>query len=584
MRIKPSKSGNSISYSIIKDIYSDDGKRTTMVVKSLGNAEQILKDHPGVDPEEWAREQARILTEQEKAGEITVEETFNENKLIDKGLKSLFNVGYLYLRSIFSALKLPEICQRIKDGEGSLGRMKFKFDLSAILSCLIYLRILDPGSKKYSFEHKDRLLGFKSDFAIHDVYRALEVLAGESDFIQSELYRASSSVVDRNDKVLFYDCTNYYFEIEEAHDDLQYGISKEHRPNPIVQMGLFMDGSGFPLAFSLFPGNQNEQVSLKPLERKILEDFDLSEFVVCTDAGLSSNANRRFNSVAGRQFVTTQSIKKLRKHLKDWALDPNGWNRVGSRKLFNLDGVDLDVDDSLYYKERWINEDGFEQRLFVSFSPKHARYQSSIRNRQINRSLNKLNNPSRVERKGPNDPNRFIKSASVTEDGEIAKKMIYSLDEERIAEEARFDGFYGICTSLESSPLELIKINKNRWMIEETFRIMKTNLEARPVYLQRKDRIEAHFLTCFLALMVYRVLEERLSKVVGKSKRFTCEEIIESLRDMSVFKVNSDAYLPAFERNDLSDAMYEAFGFRFDTQINTQKKIRNILKQTEKGK
>ncbi|MBU5594132.1 transposase [Amphibacillus sp. MSJ-3] len=579
MRIKKSVSKNSVSYSIIENVRDIHGKSTTKVVEALGNEEQIRRKHPGVDPEEWAREYAKKLTEEQKKKSETILIKYNPNKPISKEKRRSFNVGYLFLKSIYHQLKLDIICKEISD------RHNFQYDLNKILSLLIYMRILHPTSKKGTLERADDLLESHS-IENHQMYRALDILAEESDFIEKAVYKNSTAIVGRETELLYYDCTNFYFEIEEADGLKQYGMSKENRPNPIVQMGLFMDGSGLPLAFVIHPGNQNEQPTLKPLEKRILKEFQLSKFVVCTDAGLSSYENRLYNSISDRAFVTTQSIKKLKKHLKEWALDPSGWYIADSthattkkkRESINLNNLDLKNDSHVYYKERWIHENGLEQKLIVTFSPKHKRYQTKIRERQIERAQKKVDNPSSIDKHRANDPDRFIQSTHVTDDGEIAKKSSHSIDCERVNEEAIYDGFYGVCTNLESTPEEIVKINQQRWEIEESFRILKSEMRSRPVFLQKDERIKAHFLVCFLSLLCYRIIEK---KIDGSA---TCCEIIQTLRDMKVLEATNEGYIPIYTRTDLTDKLHDVFGFRTDTEIVSLQKMKKILKQVVKHK
>ena len=277
------------------------------------------------------------------------------------------------------------------------------------------------------------------NFELHDIYRALEVIAKETDFIQAELYRNSLKVSKRNTNILYYDCTNYFFEIEQESGLRQYSPSKEHRPNPITQMGLFMDGDGIPLAFSITAGNTNEQITLTPLEEKILEDFKLSKFIVCTDAGLASIANRKFNDKDDRAFITTQSIKKLKKHLMDWALDPNGWYLSGDKKEYNINELEKDetsvelFKDKTFFKERWIKENGLEQKLIVTYSLKYRNYQRQIRNSQIERAKLAMTNKSfKLDKSNQNDFKRFIKRTNITKDGEVAEKKVLSLNTDTI--------------------------------------------------------------------------------------------------------------------------------------------------------
>lgn len=572
MRIKKSYSKNSVSYSVIENVRDINGKSTTKVVEALGNADQIRARHPGVDPETWARDYAKKLTEEKKKEQAPIIAKYHPQKKIGHDKRRSYNIGYLFLQSIYHQLGLSKTTQAIQE------KYRFQYDLNEILSKLIYMRILFPTSKKSSFEQAQFLLeGIQCE--PHQMYRALDVLKKESDFIQETVYKNSLKIAKRNKKILYYDCTNFYFEIEEEEGNKKYGLSKENRPNPIVQMGLFMDASGLPLAFSIFGGNENEQGSLKPLEKKILKDFKLSEVVVCTDAGLSSEKNRIFNTLGNRGFITTQSIKKLKKHLKEWAMDPSGWHIKPGDKAIHLSEIDdSPSNQTTYFKERWINEGEIEQRFLVTFSPKYKHYQQTVRERQIDRALKKVDRPSSLKKKRANDPARFISVQHVTVDGEIAKKAHLSIDESAIQKEAQYDGLYGICTNLESDPLELIRINHQRWQIEESFRIMKSELKSRPVYVRKDDRIEAHFLTCFLSLLVYRILEQKLDD------QFTCPTIIKTLRDMNMMELSGEGYIPLYQRTHLTDQLHELFSFRTDYEIVKTSNMKKILRHTKKTK
>ena len=345
-------------------------------------------------------------------------------------------------------------------------------------------------------------------------------------------------------------------------------------------MGLFMDSDGIPLAFSINKGNTNEQVTLKPLEEKIISDFKFAKFVVCTDAGLASSTNRKFNNTNNRSFITTQSVKKLKKHLKKWALDPNDWSFGSSDKTFNINELDNDKDtNKIFYKQRWIKEDGLEQKLIVTFSLKYKNYQASIRNRQVERAQNTIDkNPTKIKKCNANDYKRFIKKNHCTADGEVADKEILSIDTSLIEQESAYDGFYAVCTNLEDDASAIIKVNQKRWEIEECFRIMKTEFKARPVYLQRDDRIEAHFTTCFISLMIYRLLEKKLEE------KFTCNEVISGLRNMNFQEIKGEGYVPSYTRTDFTDALHDSFGFRTDYQIVNNKTMKKIFKDTKKPK
>lgn len=566
-----SSSDNSNSYYVIKDIYRNK-KRTTKVVEALGNDEDILKKHPGVDPLTWARAYARELTEKEKQAQHQVVAKYSPTTQIPLNKQTLFHAGYLFLQSIYYELQLHKICKEITN------KYEFEYDLNEILSRLIYFRVLHPTSKKGTFEHSKDLLE-QPAFKSHQIYRSLDVLASQSDFIEEQVYKNSLKVVDRNTKILYYDCTNFFFEIEEASGDKQFGISKDDKPNPIVQMGLFMDGSGLPLAFTMTPGNKNEQTTLKPLEQRILKDFELSKFVVCTDAGLSSHSNRLYNTKGKRAFVTTQSVKKLKSFLKDWALDPKGWRILGNEDEYHLDDIrQLKKDTRTYYKERWIKENDLEQKLIVTYSPVYQRYHASIREKHIDRAVKKVKNPGSLNKHRQNDPKRFIKATHVTEEGEVAKKTKVILDEEQIQKEAMYDGFYAVCTNLESSVEEIIKINHGRWEIEETFRILKSEFRSRPVYLENDNRIKAHFLTCFLSLLIYRILEKKTNE------QFTCNELVSTLRNMKMMEIDGEGYVPAYIRTEITDTLHDIFDFRTDLEIVTQKNMKKVFRKTKKDK
>lgn len=356
MRLQVSKTKNAASFYVVKSVYID-GKRTNKVVEKLGTYEELKVKLDNRDPYEWAKEYVEYLNRLEKENkQPDVIAKYSPSTIIEKGKQHNFNGGYLFLQQIYHELGLNKICKKISD------KHKFTFDLNSILSRLIYGRVIFPASKLATHQLSKKFIE-QPNFDVHQIYRALEVIATESDYIQSEIYSNSLKITKRNSGILYYDCTNYYFEIEQAEGVKQYGYSKEHRPNPIVQMGLFMDGNGIPLAFSITKGNTNEQLTLKPLEEKILSDFNLSKFVVCTDAGLASNANRKFNDKDDRAFITTQSIKKLKGYLRDWALNPEGWHLPGGNKTYHITEIDEEkYIDKIFYKERWIKENGLEQK------------------------------------------------------------------------------------------------------------------------------------------------------------------------------------------------------------------------------
>ena len=570
MRLKVNKSKNSINYYIITDIKTKQGKRSTKVFKKLGNEQDILKISNGIPPLEWANKQLEIVNKQVQEKSLKITADFSQSNIIEKNKQFSFNCGYLFLQDIYYSLGLDKICNDISD------KYRIKYDLNSVLANLIYTRIIEPSSKLSAFETAKSFLE-QPNFELQNIYRALEIISKETENIEASVYKNSLNVVNRNTKILYYDCTNYFFEIEEAEGIKQYGKNKENRPLPIVQMGLFMDGDGFPLAFVIDSGNTNEQITLKPLEKQIIKDFELSKFVVCTDAGLASHENRIFNNIQDRSFIVTQSLKKIKGHLKDWALSKEDWHKLNSNKLINLNDIDnSSSNEEIYYKERWINENGLEQRLIVSYSPKYAAYQKNLRTNQIERAKNLINNPTTISKNRQNDPKRFIKFSSITNDGEIAEKKVFSLNQSAIDNEAMFDGFYAVCTTLEDDISEIIKVNKRRWEIEESFRILKSDFKARPVYLKRDDRIKAHFTTCFLALLIYRILEHKLSE------KYTSSKIIDTLRNMNMMKLDGVGYIPTYTRTSLTDDLHKVFKFRTDHEITILKDMKKILNSTKK--
>ena len=578
MRINKTKSKNEVHFSIIKDI-NRNGKRTTCVYENIGNFEKLKARAGNQDPFEWLNNYVSELNKKEKDESLPIIIQKNPNKIIEKDVRCSFNVGYLFLQDIYYKLGLNQICNDIAD------KYQFKFDLNDILSKLIYSRILFPASKLKTLELSKKFLE-QPNFDYQHIERALPILCKENDFIQSELYKNSKQYAPRNNRVLYYDCTNFFFEIEMEDEFRKYGKSKENRPNPIVQMGLFMDGDGIPLSCEITPGNKNEQTTLQPLEEKIIKDFELAEIVVCTDAGLASESNRKFNNTNSRKFITTQSIKKLKEFLKEVALDlTKGWHLPGSDKTYNIEELRTNeklkemYKNKVFYKERWINENDLEQRLIVTFSVKYQEYQRHIRNNQVERAKKIIEkNPKKIGKAKQNDPKRFIETINTTSNGEVAVETYYSINQSVIDEEAKYDGLYAVCTNLEDPVEEIIKVNHRRWEIEESFRIMKSEFNARPVFHSNEDAIKAHFLICFLALTVYRYLEKKLDE------KYTVGEIIDTLKNMDLKLDKQYIYSPNYIRTDLTDLLHEKFGFRTDYEVLDEKKLKKIYKQTKNKK
>ena len=575
MRKNITKSKNMEHYSIIQDI-TKNGKMTTCVYENIGNYEKLKLRAGNEDPLMWLDNYVKELNKKSKEDSLPIIIQKNPNKIIDKNVQVEFNVGYLFLQDLYYKLGLNNICKNISD------RHQFKFDLNDILSKLIYSRILFPASKLKTMQLSKKFFE-QPNFEYQHIERALPILNEENDFIQSQLYNNSKKYYPRNNRILYYDCTNFFFEIEQEDDFRKYGKSKENRSNPIVQMGLFIDGDGIPLSCEITPGNTNEQITLKTLEEKIIKDFNLAEIVVCTDAGLASNANRKFNNKNNRKFITTQSIKKLKDFLKEEALDlTKGWHLFGSNKTYNIEKLRTDerlieaYKDKTFYKERWIKENGIEQRLIVTYSVKYQEYQRHIRNNQIERAKKLIEkNPKKLGKPKQNDPKRFIETTATTENGEVANETYYSINQFVIDDEAKYDGLYAVCTNLEDDVQDIIKVNHRRWEIEESFRIMKSEFNAKPAFHSTEEAIKAHFLICFLSLTIYRFLEKKLDE------KYTVGDILDTLREMNLKLDSPEVYSPNYLRTDLTDDLHNKFGFRTDYEAIREKNFKKNCKETK---
>ena len=572
MRLKITKSKNKIHYSIIKDFTNLSGKRTTKVFENLGNQQQVEERFGKEDTLNKIKDYVNFLNNENK--EEIIKKEFNPNRRICGQSKRKFNVGYLFLQKLYNQLNIKDICETIQN------KYQFHFDLNEILSYLIYARIVYPSSKLETYKQCQNFIE-QPKFNLHDEYRALSYIAENMDYIQEELFNNSKKVIKRNSKVIYYDCTNYFFDIDNEDDLRKYGISKEHRPNPIVGMGLFMDGDGLPLSCNIYPGNQNEQKTLIPEETKIVNNFKLDDtkIILCTDAGLASDEIKKFNIKDKRAFVITQSLKKLKDIYKEQIFDDSNW-RISSdlRNTYNISEINNNEElrekyyNTLFYKIIEAETKSVKQDLIVTFSFKYLDYNRNIRNKQIDRAKKAIENGN-IKRKGKNqnDYKRFIDSLNVTDNGEVAENITYSINLETIKEEEKYDGYYALTTNLIGDIDEILKIVKGRWEIEESFRIMKSDFLARPVNLSREDRIKAHFMTCFLSLFIYRLLEKKLNY------KYTTSQILDSLRNMEMIEHKGLGYEPIYERTQITDDLHEIFSFNTDFEIVSYKKIKKIL-------
>lgn len=589
------------------------GKKVkTLTVAKLGRHSDLISR--GIDdPLEYAKKElAKYQKEYDKSKdnpEITYTLSFNSKRLSatdDLASKStLLNIGYFYLQKIYSDLKLKDFFNNISKDR------KYVFNANDINRFLTFDRILAPKSK---YAALGDLANFYEnlDFAYHDILRFMDVLADNYDSYLSHLYENSDNIVKRDTSICYYDCTNYYFEIEQSDDDIidettgdiipgfrRYGISKEHRPNPIVQMGLFMDKHGIPLTMSLFPGNVNEQKTAISVERKLIKSLKNKKIIYCADAGLSSASIRLFNDLGGRAFIVAQSIKKLSAELQDKIFNDDGYkllsddslktisdmktfnihdennSKLYNDKIYKIIEVDSLVDLGLFEEKTLSNgktkivksNSNLKQRIIVTFSRKMYEYQRNIRNNQIERAkaILKSNNVE-ARKKGPNDVMRFIKNTSKTN---------YEIDETKIAEEEKFDGFYALATNIfDENVKDIININANRYKIEDCFRILKTNFEARPVYHRLENRITAHFIICYTALLIYRLLE---NKLLEKKYHFTINDIITTLKNMNVC-LKGFNYETLYNNSIILEALNDTFNIDLAYEKFSPKYLNKSLK------
>lgn len=584
MRIKKTVSKKSTSYYIIKD-YNKNGKRTTKIVHKIGSDKKItpLAKAEGLTIEQWVNNYLQKyvdkLNDNEKAETILIPK--NTKKLINKNTKYSFNVGYLFLEDIYYDLGLHDICNNIQK------EFRFKFSINDILSYLVFSRIIYPSSKLKTHKLSKNFIE-QPNLELHNIYRGLSYLNKKMDYIQEKMFENSLNMIDRNSKIIYFDCTNYYFEINDEDELRRYGINKQHQPSPQVGMGLFMDSDGIPLAMNIFPGNENEVKHCIPTESKIINNFKLpnSKFIFCADAAMCTDEIKKFNINEGRGFVITQSLKKIKEEYKNEIFEDDGWRIQGDLyHTYKLSEILKDEDkykNTLFYKIIETETKNVKQDLVVTYSIKYRDYKRKLREGQILRAQNKIKNSNQNSKitikKNQNDYRRFIVERPCTENGEAATEYIYSINDDLINEEAKYDGYYGLTTNLINDVSTILKVAKGRWEIEESFRIMKTDFKSRPVELSREDRIKAHFLTCYIALVIYRILEKKLDY------NYSTSEILDCIRNMNVLEVKGDGYIPEYERTDLTDELHEIFNFRTDYEIVNYKKYKKIFNQIKNKK
>ncbi len=595
-------------------------KTTTRNVKNFGKHSELLKITD--DPLAYVQNEIKKMNEEYRVGISTYTLTIDFNEKVSRTEDSAssptwVNIGYFFIQHIIENLQLKEFFrQKTTD-------RNVTFDCFTISRFLTYARILDPCSKLATWDRLDSYYE-KPRFDYQHILRFMDLLADNYDDYLTWLYHNSNSIVKRDTSVLYYDCTNFYFECEYADEDVvdevtgevlhglrRYGINKEHRPNPIVEMGLFMDRQGIPITMCLHPGNTNESVTALPLEEEVVKMLDSSKIIYCADASLGSYNIRKFNSMGGRAFIVTQSIKKLSDVLKEAVFNDFDYRLlsddtpVSIREMKEFDrhnGENLHLYNDFAYKvipadhlvdlgiydETPLPDGGvrrkkvtglLKQHLIVTFSRKLMEYQRAVRSRQVERAKGMIENNDPEEiKKGPNDVRRFIKRVARTKSGEDAQ-VRYELDEDKIAEEERYDGYYAVATNLDDSAKDILAVSHKRYQIEDCFRIMKSNLNGRPVNHRLPDRIRAHFLICYTALLVQRLMEVCLD---GQGTHTTTNDLITTMKNMNVANIHDVEYMALYNGSDALNALVKLTGLDLDHLHYRPKDLNKMIKKISK--
>ena len=593
-------------------------KTTTKNVARIGKHSELLKITD--DPLAYAKEQVRLFNEEaEKNKTLPLELRINFSEKIKAtdavaSSSTRLNIGYLFLQQLYHELELGSFFKEITADS------KVTFDPNLVNRFLTFSRILDPDSKLATHQHLGNYYE-QPEFEYVHILRTMDLLQEHYDEYISHLFEKSCNIVKRDTSVCFYDCTNYYFEIETDDDDYidevtgeavkglrKYGPSKQHQPSPLVEMGLFMDADGIPLSMCITSGSDNEQTTAIPLEKKLVKMFKGKKFIYCADAGLGSLSIRNFNSMGGRAFIVTQSIKKLSGKLQTAVFNDCDYRLLSSNDTVSLqemksfdrfDPENLELYKDMAYKviiadsafDLGLYEDKqfkngntrkvkskavVKQKVIITFSRKAMEYQRYIRSRQIERAKAMLSDlDPDTYKKGPNDVTRFIKRTSSTKTGERATDL-YELDLDKIAEEEKYDGFYAVATNLDDDVRTIISISSNRYKIEDCFRVMKTNLSARPVYHHKRDRIIAHFMICYTALLIHRLLQTKLDRY---GTHFSTESIIQTLQNMEVANIEDMCYMSTYSSSQVCTALNALFDLGLDKKYYQPKELNKKLKK-----
>lgn len=598
----------------IQQGFRNGKKTTTKNIKRLGKHSELLLITD--NPLEYAKNEVKKMNEEYRSGrsEFIVTMDFNERIPSTDSLYSnstSLNIGYLYLKNIYAKLNLSDFFKSVSSDR------KITYDCNKICQFLTYARILDPASKYGTYDKLDTYYE-KPQVEYQHMIRFLDILDRNSDKYLKHLFDNSENIVKRDTSVMYYDCTNYFFETEKPDEEIvdevtgeiilglrQFGISKENKTSPIVEMGLIMDSRGIPISMCIHPGNTNEQLTAVPLEKEVIKMTGNKKFIYCADAGLGSYNIRKFNDMGGRAYIVTQSVKKLGQEIKDIVFNDSNYRLLSNDDAITLkemrtfnkkDANNLSLYNDFAYKvipantamdtglyEEKVYKNGrtkkvkakgtLHQYIIVTFSRKMMEYQRTIRERQLERAkkLLRLKDPEKIK-KGPNDIRRFLKNTS-------SDTANYVLDMDKIHEEEKYDGFYAVATNLDDSAKDILAVAQNRYKIEDCFRIMKTNFDARPVFLRKPERIRAHFLICYTALLIYRLMECKLD---DNLTHVTTSNLIKTLRNMNVVNMDDMYYKSIYSGSQALDALEKCFELQLNRKYYRPSDLNKIVKKYSK--
>lgn len=598
----------------IQQGFRNGKKTTTKNIKRLGKHSELLLITD--NPLEYAKNEVKKMNEEYRSGRSEFIVTMDFNERIPStdspcSNSTSLNIGYLYLKDIYAKLNLSDFFKSVSSDR------KITYDCNKICQFLTYARILDPASKYGTYDKLDTYYE-KPQVEYQHMIRFLDILDRNSDKYLKHLFDNSENIVKRDTSVMYYDCTNYFFETEKPDEEIvdevtgeiilglrQFGISKENKTSPIVEMGLIMDSRGIPISMCIHPGNTNEQLTAVPLEKEVIKMTGNKKFIYCADAGLGSYNIRKFNDMGGRAYIVTQSVKKLGQEIKDIVFNDSNYrllsnddaitlkemrtfNKKSANNLslyndfaYKVIPANTAMDTGLYEEKVYKNgrtkkvktKGTLHQYIIVTFSRKMMEYQRTIRERQLERAkkLLRLKDPEKIK-KGPNDIRRFLKNTS-------SDTANYVLDMDKIHEEEKYDGFYAVATNLDDSAKDILAVAQNRYKIEDCFRIMKTNFDARPVFLRKPERIRAHFLICYTALLIYRLIECKLD---DNLTHVTTSNLIKTLRNMNVVNMDDMYYKSIYSGSQALDALERCFELQLNRKYYRPSDLNKIVKKYSK--